>query len=110
MAMKTLAILAVPMVTLALLAPGSRSMAQGGARLQISGHTTAADVRMIGGKPYVSLSDMARALGMTVVKKPGGYALIAAGGANEVAARARGKIGDELFTGDWRFRVSAVTV
>lgn len=108
--MKTQAILVVPAVAVALLAPGARSAAQGGTRIQINGRSSQADVRMIGGKPYVSLSDMARALGLTVVKKPGGYQLIAAGGANEVAARARGKIGDELFTGDWRFQVTGMTV
>jgi hypothetical protein len=74
----------------------------------INGKTASTDVRMIGGKPYVSLNDMARAMGMTLVRKAGGYQIVASGGATETRGRYKGKIGDDIFTGDWRFSVRDV--
>ena len=53
--------------------------ARAGNTLLFNGKTASDDVREIGGTPYVKLSDMAKALGMVVVKKSGGYELIKAG-------------------------------
>jgi hypothetical protein len=83
------------------------AMAQGGRVLIMNGRSASRDVRMIGGKPYVPLADVARALGQQLVSRSGGYEIIAAGGANQVEGM-RGKIGDTLFDGRWRFQVIEV--
>src|SRR5262249_44397470 len=51
------------------------------------------------------LADVAKALGMVLVKRAGGYEITTAGGANQVQGVAQGKIGDVLFDGRWRFQV-----
>ncbi|HEU4752829.1 MAG TPA: hypothetical protein VFU47_06945, partial [Armatimonadota bacterium] len=81
------------------------ALAQAGSRLYLRGQAISNRVRVIDGVPYAPVADLARATGMTVQRKPDGYALVAAGGANQVNARVTGKVGDDLFTGDWRFRV-----
>ena len=80
-----------------------------GEQVWINGRVMTADVRSIGGKAYVPLEDVARALGVTVSRKAGGYALVAAGGANQLTGKARGKLGDDIFTGQWRFMVRSVS-
>lgn len=76
--------------------------------LTIDGRSAPADVRTIGGVPYVRLSDVGRALGMTVSAKGGGrYALTKAGGAGPLGGKAA-RIGDTLFNGRWRFSVLSV--
>ncbi len=79
-----------------------------GQRAVLNGRTISAGVKTIGGRPYVPLSDVARALGMNVVRKGDAYVLIATGGANQIAGRNTGRLGDELFTGQWRFKVTGV--
>ncbi|MBS1716812.1 MAG: hypothetical protein JSS72_03670 [Armatimonadetes bacterium] len=74
----------------------------------MNGQVISSNVKFINGKPYVALEDIARSNGMRVVKKGNRYILVAAGGANEVKGRFTGKIGDDLFTGDWRFKVLSV--
>lgn len=59
---------------------------------------------MINGEAYVPVADVARALGQTVSKRPDGFAIAAAGGANQLGSR-QGKIGDVVFTGEFRFQV-----
>ena len=77
--------------------------------LTVDGKTAPADVRTIGGSPYVKLADVAKALGMIVVKRPGGhYEITRAGGANQVNGVKQGKIGDLLFDGRWRFQVTGI--
>lgn len=112
----------------------SAAPAAAGDTLVIYGKTVSTDVRSLDGSAYVNLADVAKALGMTLVKGPGGYeltkgpggskvsdvaavlgALLAkhprgeeiqkAGGANQVQGVAQGKIGDQLFDGRWRFQV-----
>lgn len=73
--------------------------------LTLNGKTASSDVRMVGGSPYVKLSDVAKALGMVVVRRAGGYELTKAGGANQVNGDVQGKMGDTLFDGRWRFTV-----
>lgn len=75
--------------------------------LTMNGQVVSTDVRSMGGGAYVRLADMAKALGMVVVKRPGGYELQKAGGAGQVGGM-RGKVGDLLFDGQWRFRVLSV--
>lgn len=79
-----------------------------GDTLVMNGKTASTDVRTVGGNAYVKLSDVAKALGMVLVKRPGGYEIIKAGGANQVQAVTQGKVGDLLFDGQWRFQVRSV--
>lgn len=77
--------------------------------LIVNGKSVPADVRAIGGSPYVKLADIAKALGMVVVKRPDGkYELTRAGGANQLQGVTQGKVGDVLFDGHWRFQVQSV--
>lgn len=106
------------------LATAAGALGQVGLRLLVGGKTASTDVRIIGGRPYVPLADMAKAMNGTAVKhKGGGYEITLAsadtttpeagagsaapGGANEVRGT-RGKIGQVLFNGKWRFSVLSV--
>lgn len=79
-----------------------------GETLVMNGVTVSTDVRTLNGSAYVKLSDVAKALGMVVVKRPGGYEITKAGGANQVQGMTQGKVGDVLFDGRWRFQVLSV--
>lgn len=72
------------------------------ARVTINGKPVSS--RTIDGSVYVKL---AQALDQQVVKKGGSYELVAAGGANQLEGT-RGKLGEELFTGKWKFLVKDV--
>jgi hypothetical protein len=77
--------------------------------LVVNGKSAPADVRTIGGSAYVKLADIAKALGMIVTKRSDGkYELTRAGGANQLEGVTRGKVGDVLFDGRWRFQVQSV--
>jgi hypothetical protein len=77
--------------------------------LIVNGKPAAADIRTIAGSPYVKLADVAKALGMVVVKRSdGSYEITRPGGANQVEGISQGKIGDVLFDGRWRFQVLSV--
>jgi len=82
------------------------AFAQAGRSLILNGAVVSRDVRLIGGRPFVPVADVARALGQTVVTRSGGYEITAAGGANQIRGL-QGKIGDTLFDGKWRFQVLA---
>jgi hypothetical protein len=82
-------------------------IAAAGTRISVDGSTTNIDVRMIGGRPYVPLTDIAKAFGRNVQKTSAGYTLAIPGGANAVSGL-RGKVGDMLFDGKWRFKVIEV--
>lgn len=75
--------------------------------LTMNGRIVSTDMRSLGGGAYVRLSDIAKSLGMVVVKRPGGYELQKPGGADQVGDT-QGKIGDLLFNGQWRFQVLSV--
>ena len=80
-----------------------------GDTLLLNGKTASNDVRHIAGSAYVKLEDVAKALGMVVIKRADGkYELTKAGGTNQVQGVAQGKIGDMLFDGRWRFQVVSV--
>lgn len=78
---------------------------QAGQSLKINGQMASNDVRMIGGKAYVPVADVAKAFGLNVAKVGGGYELSNAGGAGQLDAKGNGKIGQEIFSGKWRFQV-----
>ncbi len=90
------------------LAAGAVAIAAGGSRLVMNGKVVSNEVRVINGSSYVKLSDVAKALGMTVVKTSGGFELKKEGGATPIAGVAQGKIGQKLFDGKWRFNVVRV--
>ncbi len=80
-------------------------VAAAGGGLFINGKLASNDVRMINGTRYVPVSDVAKALGLTVTRRSdGGYDLNRPGGADQVEG-APGKVGDTLFTGQWRVTV-----
>jgi hypothetical protein len=81
--------------------------ARDSAKLILNGKVASADVQTVNGSAYVRLSDVAKALGMVVVKRSDGYELTKAGGANQVEGL-NGKVGDTLFDGRWRFTVLGV--
>ena len=108
------------------------ALAFASARLSVGGQTVSTDVRLIGGRPFVPLADMARAMNGTLVRHSSGYEIKtggagspaggdtttptddaapatpdAAGGANEVRGT-RGRIGQMFFNGKWRFEVLGV--
>jgi hypothetical protein len=85
--------------------------------LKYKGQLSSKDVRVVDGQPYVPLSDVAKMLGGSVVKTPGGgYELRAggahgatadaSGGANQVNGRAA-RIGQTVFDGFWRVTLLA---
>jgi hypothetical protein len=78
------------------------------ADVKIEGKLATNDVIVRGGKTYVPLADVAKALGLTVQKTATGYDLVKAGGANQVEG-VNGKIGEELFNGRYRFKVVSIT-
>jgi len=79
----------------------------GGTKLVMNGSVASTSVRVIDGRPYAPVADMAKALNMTVVKRADGYEITRAGGANQVEGL-NGKVGDVLFDGRWRFSVLEV--
>lgn len=95
-------------MTLILLGLGAAAaLAQAGKTLILNGKIASNNVRLIAGRPYVPLADVAKALGQTVIARPNGYEIVTAGGANQIEGR-RGKIGDVLFDGKWRFQALEV--
>ncbi len=97
--------IALTLGLVAVAAVGSALLIQ---QVRIDGKVTTTDVLTRNGKTYVPLADVAKSLGMTVVKTPSGWDLVKAGGANMVQGL-RGKIGEELFNGKYRFTVVKVT-
>ena len=92
----SLAVLAISAATAAV---------QAVSQLLINGQVASADVRVINGKAYVPVTDVAKALDYTVQKTDKGYELVKAGGANQIANKNVGKLGEEVFTGQWKFTV-----
>ena len=80
-----------------------------GITLKINGKVASGDVRTIEGKTYVPVGDVARALGMVVVKsRSGDYEIKKAGGTYQVQDLS-GQLGDVLFDGKWRLQVLSMT-
>ncbi|MDQ3813214.1 MAG: hypothetical protein M3347_04605 [Armatimonadota bacterium] len=79
-----------------------------GPKLVMNGKTASTDVRVIKGKVFIPAADVAKALGMVVVKRGDDYEIKKAGGANPIKGVLQGKVGDVLFDGKWRFQVLKV--
>lgn len=95
-------LLAVVVMTLA---AGAGWAGQAGLAVSINGKAASTDTRTINGRVYVPISDVAKALNMTVVKKADGYDLVPEGGANQLNGARQGKIGERLITPKWNFMV-----
>ena len=79
--------------------------AAGGLKLVMNGNAVSTSVRVIDGKAYVPVTDIAKALDMVAVKHDdGSYEIKKAGGATPIKGL-QGKINDVLFDGKWRFQV-----
>lgn len=87
---------------------GAAVWAASGSQLFINGKVASNDVRTFNGKTYVPIADVARSLGMTVVRNGSGYEIKNAGGTFQVQYLS-GKVGDVLFDGKWRLQVLNVT-
>lgn len=77
-------------------------------KLYLNGKVASSDLRIIDGRSYVPVADVAKALDAQIIKRGDGYEIATPGGANQVAGVAQGRIGDELFDGKWRFQVVSV--
>ena len=75
-----------------------------GARLVMDGSTVSTDVRMVSGRPYVAVSDLAKAMDMSVVKEDNTYQLVRASGSTQ-ARLMSGKIATDISSGSWSFKV-----
>lgn len=75
--------------------------------LIINGQVATSDLKVINGRTYVPLADVAKALNMTLVNKANSIEMVAAGGAGPVAGL-KGKLGDTIFTGKWKFTVVSI--
>ncbi|HJP82206.1 MAG TPA: hypothetical protein VJ835_01770 [Fimbriimonadaceae bacterium] len=86
---------------------GIAALAWGAQIVRTSINGKAVPGRMIGGSVYVKLSDVAKALNQNVSTQSGTYVVAPAGGANMIQGT-KGKKGEELFTGKWKFTVTDV--
>jgi len=78
-------------------------------KLNINGNAVSTQTRRIGGKTWVPLDDVARALKMKTFSSGGQITLRPAGGAGQVANKLQGQQSEELFSGRFRFTVLNVT-
>lgn len=76
-------------------------------KLFVEGKLASTDVVIKNGQAYGRLGDIAKAMGMVVVKRAEGFELKRAGGANPIEG-ITGKIGDTLFDGNFQFKVLEV--
>jgi len=90
---------------LAAMAVGAVVYAQNQRTLIINSAVASTDVRIIEGRAYAPIADVAKGLDLTVVVKGNTYELTKKGGANAMGGLT-GKTGDWLFDGGWRFRVN----
>ena len=77
-------------------------------KLMIQGKLASTDVRVINGKAYAPIADVAKAMNMVVNKSGSTYSMVVPGGAYQVQGSKQGKIGSQLFTGKWKFQVVSV--
>jgi hypothetical protein len=81
---------------------------RGEMRLYLNGKVVSTNVLVNNGVAYVPIKDVAAALDMTAEKRSDGYALSKSGGATQVEGM-QGKVGDDLFNGMYRLKVTRVT-
>jgi len=99
---KLIALLAVGLVSGIAIAQVTRS-------LIINGKVASTDVRVINGRSYAPIADIAKALDLTVALRPdGSIEMSKQGGSGAIDAKLTGKMGDWLFDGGWRVKISKV--
>ena len=76
--------------------------------LNINGSTVSTAAKSINGQMYVPVSAVAKALKMKVSASGNVIKLTPAGGTYQVANKLQGKIGEDLFSGKWGFKVLSV--
>jgi hypothetical protein len=77
-----------------------------GGKLILNGKVASNNVKTVAGQAVVPLADLAKSLGMVVVRNANGsYEIRMSGGTNPIRGVTQGKIGDVLFDGQWRFQV-----
>jgi hypothetical protein len=101
--MKTLLLCALTLGTVA--SAHAQLKASNEKTLLINDMSASEKLQRVGNSVMVPIADVAKALGLTVVKTSKGYALIKDGGANQVEGF-RGKLGETVFDGKWRFTVT----
>lgn len=84
------------------------AFAQGAFTLSINGRTVSTSARRINGVVYVPVNDVARAMQMRAFVQGNRISIRASGGAQQVANRLVGKVGDTLQTGRYQFTVLSV--
>lgn len=90
-----------------LLAVAGVAWAQATVKLSINGSVVTTTTRSIGGKTWVPLDDVARALKMQKSSSAGTITLRPAGGTYQVANKLQGDQGQELFSGKYGFAVQS---
>lgn len=107
-------VLTVGMLTVGMLGLGAVTLgvpagaARAGKNLTWNGKIASHNVQVMNGQAVVPLADLAKALGMVIVKnRDGSYEIKKAGGTFQ-AGDLSGKIGDVLFDGQWRLQVLSV--
>jgi len=76
-------------------------------KLYMNGAVASSNLLTKNGVTYAPIGDVAKALGMTVVKRADGFEIKPAGGANMLIGLT-GKVGDTLFDGNFQFKVVEV--
>lgn len=84
------------------------ALGQAATKLYVNGNLVSSNVKMVNGVPYVPLADLAKGQGMQLTKRADGYSLMPQGGANQMAGKFNGKIGEKLFTGKYVLIVRSV--
>ncbi|MBB6052334.1 hypothetical protein [Armatimonas rosea] len=93
-------------LTVCVLAPAHAQLKPSNERTLLINDTLASErLQRVGDSVMVPIADVAKALGLTVVKTSKGYALVKDGGANQVEG-VRGKLGETVFDGKWRLTVT----
>src|SRR5690242_5679129 len=80
--------------------------AQKGITLALDGKIISTDVQTIQGRAYVPMSDVARILDRSVVKKGGAYSLMQST-SGDPRTGLSGKMGSELVFGPWRLKITS---
>ncbi|HEY0867719.1 MAG TPA: hypothetical protein VGE01_10085 [Fimbriimonas sp.] len=96
-----------PTVLLGAVAVAAAVWAAQAVRVTMDGKVVSTTGRIIDGSLYVRLADVAKAMDRQIVQRNGAYELVNAGGANQLQGT-KGRLGEELFTGKWRFLVRDV--
>ena len=76
-------------------------------KLYLNGAIASTNLLTKNGIVYAPINDVARALGMTAVKRADGWEIRKAGGANPIVG-IQGMVGDTLFEGNFQFKVVEV--